>query len=184
MNRLKLTLLATFFFFALVGGFHKATQVTYAQGARTELVVGASHASLLPSLMIQSARADEPAPSPSPSPALEEPKDLAGAISLGSMVLSIIKNKQWALLAAVLLMLAVWAFRVLLLPKLAFGPEKLPLITAIMACVGGVSAGLWMGQGFVESLVGAFFVGAAASGLWSQVFKAFLPTPANEFKAK
>lgn len=163
------------FALAIVGGVHKSTQVSYAQNAGlSSISTETVHRLTLP--FVQDARADEPAPVPS-LPPLVEPQDPGQVFSWIGVLATIVKAKQWPMLAAVILMLLVYAVRMLVLPVLKVGSDWLALISALMGCAMGVATGLYAGVPVLQALVGGIFVGSAASGLWSLLFKFVLPKP-------
>lgn len=133
--------------------------------------------------LISQAHADE-APKPAQSPAVEfnkpvaakpEPQSNAEAVKVLAEVYQAVKGGNWGLAAALIVMLLVYAARAFFLPKL--NPAALPLVTQVLAVAGGIASALAAGAPLLSTVLTGLFVGAAASGLWEQVFKHVLPKP-------
>ena len=128
--------------------------------------------------VVQSAHAEDapvmnkPLVEPSPKP---EPQSNGEALKMLGDVYQAVKAGNWGLAISLFLMLLVWAARMFLLPKL--NPQAVPLVVAILGVIGGISSGIAGGAPVVASILMGLFVGAAASGLWEQIFKHILPSP-------
>lgn len=178
--RIKAGILGLAFALALIGSVHRAETRTLEQEKTFQTHVEKGRGTFVPSL-IAVAHADEPAPAPSPSvPELKEPANPGEVFSWIGTIANLVKGKQWPMLAAVILMLLVYAIRMLLLPMLKPGPEVLGIVTAALGAVMGIATGLYAGVPVLQAIVGGLFIGAAASGLWEQLFKFILPKSKSE----
>lgn len=126
---------------------------------------------------VNAAHADEPVMNKplaeaSPRP---EPQSAADAGKLALEIFTAIKSGNWGLAAALALMLVVYGARLFLLPKM--NPQAVPLMVAVLGVVAGIASALSAGAPVLSSILMGLFVGAAASGMWEQVFKHILPEP-------
>jgi hypothetical protein len=111
---------------------------------------------------------------------LVEPANPGEAMGLLSPLLDSFKNKNWAVFAAVLIMLVVYGVRQLGLPFLKDKPDALAIVSQVIGCISAIAVSLYAGQPIWSAIVGGLFIGAAASGLWSAIFKYILPKPKAE----
>lgn len=111
---------------------------------------------------------------------LLEPTNPGDAIGYLSPILDAFKNKNWAVFAALLIMLIVYGVRQLGLPFLKDKPEMLALVSQIVGCVAAIAISLYAGTPVWASIAGGLFLSAAASGMWSSIFKFILPKPKSE----
>lgn len=113
-------------------------------------------------------------PLPAEAPNAEEPKDLGAAISMGQQVASLVKDKNWSMAMALLIVLLVWGYKKLtnfgLLSKwLPAGGKKTTIVAMIIGVLLQVSAGLVSGQVWYLAALQGLVVGGAATGLWDLI---------------
>lgn len=118
--------------------------------------------------------ATAPTTSGSPSPSLMEPTNPGEALGFFGPLIEAFKSKNWEAFAALLIMLLVYGLRILV-PTLQAKPHVLALISAAVGVVASIAMNLHTQVGVVSSIVSGLFMGAAASGFWSQLFKFVFP---------
>jgi hypothetical protein len=111
---------------------------------------------------------------------LIEPKDPAEAVGLVGQIIEAIKVKNWGVLASLVIMLIVYGIRMIGLPYLQKKPEHLALVSQFLGCLATMAISLYAGGSVLNAIIGGLFIGAAASGFWSAVFKFILPKPKAE----
>lgn len=111
---------------------------------------------------------------------LMEPTNPGEAIGFLSPLVEAFKNKNWAVFAALIIMLVVYGVRQLGLPFLKDKPDLLAMLSQLVGCVAAVAVALYSGQPVWSAILGGLFIGAAASGFWSSLFKFVLPKPKSE----
>ncbi len=94
------------------------------------------------------------------------------AIGLLPGLIDAVKQSKWGAVAAILLMLLVFAIKTWFLPKAS--ADWAAFLAAALPVAGMLGASLYSGKPVGESLLSAVFVGAAASGFWEQVGKRLL----------
>jgi hypothetical protein len=127
---------------------------------------------LLPLAHAEEPVLNKPLAEASPRP---EPQSAADAGKLALEIFTAVKSGNWGLAAALALMLVVYAARLFLLPKM--NPQAVPLVVAFLGVIGGIASALSAGAPVLSAVLMGLFVGAAASGMWEQVFKHILPEP-------
>lgn len=111
---------------------------------------------------------------------LLEPTNPGEAIGLLGPILEAFKNKNWSVFVAVLIMLIVYAVRSLGLPFLKDKPDLLAIVSQFVGCVAAIAIALYSGTPVWSAIAGGLFISAAASGMWSSLFKFILPKPKAE----
>lgn len=103
------------------------------------------------------------------------PENIDQALKLLPMLLEMVQMKNWGMVAALAIMLVTYLFRMYILPKLAINDRALPLVSGGMGVLLAVAVSLAAGQPWGAAIASGVFIGAAASGFWSAVFKYVLP---------
>lgn len=114
---------------------------------------------------------------------LIEPANPGEAIGLLGPIIEAFKNKNWAVFAAILIMLVVYGVRQLGLPFLKDKPDLLAVLSQLVGCIAAVAISLYAGTPIWSAIAGGLFIGAAASGFWSTLFKFVLPKPKSEVES-
>ena len=128
-----------------------------------------------PAEVVEAAAAEVTAEEEKPveeAPKAEEPKDLGDAISLGTQVAKLIKDKNYQMAIALLLVLLVWGYKKLagmgLLKKwLPVGGKKTTMIAMAMGVLLELAAHLVIPESvwWIAVLQGVV-IGGASTGLW------------------
>jgi hypothetical protein len=115
-----------------------------------------------------------PPPTPqTPAVAPNPEEDLGGFLSA---VGDAFKNKNWGVLAGLIIMLVVWVVGKFV-PKMS--PKYLPWVSAGLGILGSISTDLFAGGVWYTAIFNGLLIGAAASGMWSLVGKHVLPKKAD-----
>lgn len=115
-----------------------------------------------------------PINSASPTPSLMEPTNPGEAIGFMGPLVEAFKSKNWEVFTALLIMIVVYGLR-LILPSLQTKPHVLALVSGAIGVVSSVAMNLYSKVGILNAIIGGLFLGAAASGFWSQLFKFVFP---------
>ena len=110
----------------------------------------------------------------SPTPSLMEPTNPGEAIGFMGPLIEAFKAKNWEVFTALLIMIVVYGLR-LILPSLQTKPHVLALVSGGIGVVSSVAMNLYSKVGILNAIIGGLFLGAAASGFWSQLFKFIFP---------
>ncbi len=110
----------------------------------------------------------------SPTPSLMEPTNPGEAIGFMGPLVEAFKSKNWEVFTALLIMIVVYGLR-LILPSLQTKPHVLALVSGAIGVVSSVAMNLYSKVGILNAIIGGLFLGAAASGFWSQLFKFIFP---------
>jgi len=107
------------------------------------------------------------------------PPDSENAGEIVQAIIAAFQAGDWNLVAATILMLAVW---ILLKSPVGdkIGPKAKPWIAASMGVVGAVVANFFSGGDWLSAILSGLTVGAAAAGLWSLVGKAIFGGSSEE----
>jgi hypothetical protein len=111
---------------------------------------------------------------------LVEPQNPTEAMNMIGQIFEAFKSKNWIAVASLIIMILVYAVRMLGLPLLAQKPELLAVLSQFMGCLVAIAAALYANVPIWQALVTGLFLGAAASGFWSSIFKYLLPTKKTE----
>jgi hypothetical protein len=115
---------------------------------------------------------------------LAEPADPGQALGMLGQLIEAVKVKNWGVLASILIMLLVYGMRQIGLPKLKDKPALLAVVSQGLGCLVGIAMSLYTGANLWNALLGGLFIGAAASGFWSAIFKYLLPVKATADEPK
>jgi len=97
------------------------------------------------------------------------PTDPMGALKLVQDIYAAILTKNWAMVGSLVVFVLVYAYRTFILPKTKFSPKILPLISAGIGIAVAVAGNIFIGDSFLQAIIGGVFIGNAASGFWSTV---------------
>lgn len=114
---------------------------------------------------------------------LIEPANPGEAIGLLGPIVEAFKSKNWAVFSAIIIMLVVYGVRQLGLPFLKDKPDLLAVLSQLVGCIAAVAISLYAGTPIWSAIAGGLFIGAAASGFWSTLFKFVLPKPKSEVES-
>lgn len=114
-------------------------------------------------------------PVPGVSPSLTEPTNPGEALGFFGPLIEAFKAKNWEVFAALLIMIVVYGLR-LMVPTLQAKPQVLAIISASIGVVSSIAMSLYSKTGILSAIISGLFMGAAASGFWSQLFKFVFPS--------
>lgn len=111
----------------------------------------------------------------------EVPTDATQVLALIPEVMKALNVKNWTMLAALVILIGVWALRTYVLPKDGSHDDKLPIYSAIIGVLVSVAGYLYEGTGtWYQAVLSGIFVGNAASGFWDMLVSRLVKKPTPE----
>lgn len=101
-----------------------------------------------------------------------EPEKIQDALGLLPVLFSFIKNGQWLLAGAAISLIVTFVSRHYIFPKIKVGDGVLPIYSALVGCLAGVSLAVLNNATLGEATI-AVMSGPAASLLWDSAVKYF-----------
>ena len=108
-------------------------------------------------------------------PAAPSTEEVVGIIT---SLVAAAKGGQWALVAALGIMVVIWALKTFFWKSLP--PKAMPWVSAAAGVLLSFAATLQGGASWLQAAIAGLFTGAAASGFWSLVGKHLLPSKKEE----
>jgi hypothetical protein len=118
-----------------------------------------------------------------PAAEVKPPESPEQALGLLPALMAAIRSGNWAVVASLGIMLAIYLLRMFVLPKLKVSASKLPYISAGVGILIAFAANLGAGQSWIAALLSGLTMGAAASGFWSLIGSSILPKAPEAPKA-
>lgn len=106
-----------------------------------------------------------------------EPVDVSGIVGILPAILNAFKNGQYLLAGALVSLILTFVIKTFVLPKVKLGNGVLPIVSALIGCLAGVSIAVANGAEPLAATL-AVFSGPVASTLWDSIVKYFFPKPA------
>lgn len=108
-----------------------------------------------------------------------EPQSLDQVVNLLAPIVTFVKNGQYLAAGAAVTLVLVFGFKTFILPRLSLTSAILPLLSAVLGLITGLSIAILGGANFLQAMI-AMGSGPAASLLWDSVIKLILAKPKKE----